>query len=55
MKYIGCGKYLCRAFDADNIKVYCGDEIYGGESRGLFVKLCDKCKKKSQAVKDELN
>jgi hypothetical protein len=47
----GCGKYIGLAFDTTNVKVYCGDEIYGGESRGMFIKLCEKCRKNDKEVK----
>ena len=42
----GCGKYVGEAFDNPFMKVYCGDEVFGGETAGLIIKLCDKCKKK---------
>lgn len=49
----GCGKYVGLAFDTDNVKIYCGDEIWGGEKRGFFIKLCDKCRKKQDKKLNE--
>jgi len=41
----GCGRELGTAFDNPHMKIYCGDEIFGGETAGMVIKLCDKCKK----------
>jgi len=56
-KVLGCRRYLGTAFDNPYMKVYCGDEIYGGETRGLFIKYCESCqsKKDNQTPKEDTN
>ena len=44
----GCGKYLGTAFDNHLMKINCGDEVFGGSTAGLIIKLCEKCRNKQE-------